>query len=199
MGKAFSAAIKLTILDHYNTRFSSHEGLKRGALSSRVRQLFLTTTTTAINSSTNIEIADHRRHRVTMSLVMNTPSPPRVKHSHGPSRYEKEVQSQGEPQEEKGAVKSIGEWRLGRTVGKGASGEAPHPVPHGIKLLTSYYYLSLSSPRSVNKSSHTHIAMLSSCVEPIRSSQDRKVHAHWRIRRRQNRPASYHGRIRPTL
>ena len=60
MGKAFSAAIKLTILDHYDTRFSTHEKLKREASSSRVKQLFRTTTPTAINSLINIEVADDK-------------------------------------------------------------------------------------------------------------------------------------------
>jgi hypothetical protein len=58
-----------------------------------------------------------------MPSVLDTPSPPRVKHSYGPSRYEKEVENGGPQEDRGGGVKSIGEWRLGRTVGKGASGK----------------------------------------------------------------------------
>jgi hypothetical protein len=54
--------------------------------------------------------------------ITDTPSPPRVKHAEGPSRYEKELMNLGEQREDTGP-KAIGEWRLGKTVGKGASGK----------------------------------------------------------------------------
>jgi hypothetical protein len=58
-----------------------------------------------------------------MSKVsVDSPEPPRVRHAAGPSRYEREVEERGETTHVE-EVKAIGEWRLGRTVGKGASGK----------------------------------------------------------------------------
>ncbi len=52
-----------------------------------------------------------------------TPSPPRVRHTHGLTRYEKDVANgvEGVPVDE--SVKMIGPWRLGKVIGTGATGE----------------------------------------------------------------------------
>lgn len=64
------------------------------------------------------------------NALIDSPSPPRVRHAEGPTRYEKEIASTGE-QKDSNEPKAIGEWRLGRTVGKGTSGSS-----HALQLFS---------------------------------------------------------------
>lgn len=63
-------------------------------------------------------------------LPIDNFSPPRVRHTKGPSRFEKEVIAYGEPAGFKGGdgssgseITKVGEWLLGKYIGKGSSGE----------------------------------------------------------------------------
>ena len=62
-----------------------------------------------------------------------TPSPPRPRHSarRGATRFEKESAATGgkSSADQPGDPKVIGPWRIGRTIGKGASGESDITLP----------------------------------------------------------------------